>query len=215
MAQKRAEYRSSRRSKNMIKKAFAKLLHEKDISKITVTDIIKEAEISRGTFYAHYPDVYGLFEQIENEEMTKLMTFIHELGFESISDDPTKLIKEVFYYINNDLEYYKLLFLSKNADRFLIRIKDFLTDQILSNEMIALYHASSTGEASIYISFFTAAVASVFIDWLKGNITVSIDELTDILSRIVTNALMGDNHLMEHLAKATVPTMTEKTNHTT
>ena len=65
MAQKRAEYRSSRRSKNMIKKAFAKLLHEKDISKITVTDIIKEAEISRGTFYAHYPDVYGLLSKLK------------------------------------------------------------------------------------------------------------------------------------------------------
>lgn len=213
MAQKRAEYRSSRRSKNMIKKAFAKLLHEKDLSKITVTDIIKEAEISRGTFYAHYPDVYGLLEQIENEEMTKLMNFIYELGFESISDDPTKLIKEVVNYINNDLEYYKLLFLSKSADRFLIRIKNFMTDQILSNEVIALYHASSTGEASIYISFFTAAVASVFIDWLKGNIDITIDELTDTLSRIITNALISDKTLMARIAK-TSAMATDKPNHT-
>ena len=213
MAQKRAEYRSSRRSKNMIKKAFAKLLHEKDLSKITVTDIIKEAEISRGTFYAHYPDVYGLLEQIENEEMTKLMNFIYELGFESISDNPTKLIKEVVNYINNDLEYYKLLFLSKSADRFLIRIKNFMTDQILSNEVIALYHASSTGEASIYISFFTAAVASVFIDWLKGNIDVTIDELTDTLSRIITNALISDKTLMARIAK-TSAMATDKPNHT-
>ncbi len=213
MAQKRAEYRSSRRSKNMIKKAFAKLLHEKDLSKITVTDIIKEAEISRGTFYAHYPDVYGLLEQIENEEMTKLMNFIYELGFESISDDPTKLIKEVVNYINSDLEYYKLLFLSKSADRFLIRIKNFMTDQILSNEVIALYHASSTGEASIYISFFTAAVASVFIDWLKGNIDVTIDELTDTLSRIITNALISDKTLMARIAK-TSAMATDKPNHT-
>ena len=202
MAEKRAEYRSSRRSKNLIKKAFAKLLHDKDISKITVTDIIKEAEISRGTFYAHYPDVYGLLEQIENEEMTKLMNFIQDVGFENISDNPKKLIKEVVDYINNDLEYYKLLFLSKNADRFLIRIKDFMTDQILSNEMIALYHANSTGEASIYISFFTSAVASVFIDWLKGTIDVSIDELTETLSRIITNALLSDEQLMAKISKS-------------
>ena len=105
-------------------------------------------------------------------------------------------------YINNDLEYYKLLFLSKNADRFLIRIKDFMTDQILSNEMIALYHANSTGEASIYISFFTTAVASVFIDWLKGTIDVSIDELTETLSRIITNALLSDEQLMAKITKS-------------
>ena len=69
----KAEYRSSIRSKNLIKKALAKLLHEKDLSKITVSDIIRESDISRGTFYAHFPDVAGVVEQIEKEELEKVM----------------------------------------------------------------------------------------------------------------------------------------------
>lgn len=206
MSQQRAEYRSSRRSKNMIKKAFAKLLHKKDITKITVTDIIKEAEISRGTFYAHYPDVYGLLEQIETEEMTKLFNFIQEIGFEKISDEPIYLIEKVVEYINSDIEYYRLLFLSKNADRFLNRIKNFMTEQILNNEVIALYHAHSTGEASIYISFFTTAVSSVFVDWLKGDIDVTAKELSETLSRIITNALIGDSYLMSKFIETTTQT---------
>lgn len=67
----KAEYRSSIRSKNLIKKALAKLLNEKDLSKITVSDIIREADISRGTFYAHFPDVAGVVEQIERRSLRR------------------------------------------------------------------------------------------------------------------------------------------------
>lgn len=203
MAQQRAEYRSSRRSKQLIKKAFAKLLREKDVSKITVTDIIREAEISRGTFYAHYPDVYGLFEQIENEEMTKLMNLVQEVGLYQICANPQVLIRPVFECISQDIEYYRMLFLSKNAARFLIRIKDFLADQILSSEEIALFHAASTGETAVFITFFTTAVSSVFVDWLRGNIDLSIDQLSDTLSRLVTSALQADKQFAARLGLLT------------
>ena len=72
----KAEYRSSIRSKNLIKKAVAKLIHEKALQKITVSDIIREADISRGTFYAHFADVSSVIEQIESEEMHNLMEYV-------------------------------------------------------------------------------------------------------------------------------------------
>ena len=50
----RAEYRSAIRSRRMIREAYTVLLKEKDLSKITVTDIVNRADINRATFYAHY-----------------------------------------------------------------------------------------------------------------------------------------------------------------
>ena len=44
------EYRNAARSKALIKTAFIELLKEKPASKITVTDIIQRANVSRGTF---------------------------------------------------------------------------------------------------------------------------------------------------------------------
>ena len=40
---KKKPQRNALRSQKLIKKAFAKLLHEKELSKITVSDIVKEA----------------------------------------------------------------------------------------------------------------------------------------------------------------------------
>ena len=53
----KAEYRSAIRSRKLINEALVDLLLEKQLDKITVTDVVKRAEINRGTFYAHYKDI--------------------------------------------------------------------------------------------------------------------------------------------------------------
>ena len=68
--------RRIRKTKKALREALAKLLTEKELHAITVQELAEEAAIHRGTFYAHYQDVYDLFRQIENsviEELTELM----------------------------------------------------------------------------------------------------------------------------------------------
>ena len=91
----KAEYRSSIRSKNLIKKAVAKLIHEKEVSKITVSDIIREADISRGTFYAHYSDVSSVLEQIESEELKALVDYVNNFDLENIYENITDIIENI------------------------------------------------------------------------------------------------------------------------
>ena len=62
--------KNNKRSQNtdeaIIRAAFeAMLLGGKQISKITVREICEKAGINRSTFYAHYTDVYDLFERVE------------------------------------------------------------------------------------------------------------------------------------------------------
>lgn len=44
----------------LIQKALTKLLREKPIHRISVKELCEEAGINRGTFYAHYTDIYDL-----------------------------------------------------------------------------------------------------------------------------------------------------------
>lgn len=54
-------------SKNAIREAFISLLWEKPVEHISVTEICKLAGINRGTFYAHYNDVYDLRAKLEQK----------------------------------------------------------------------------------------------------------------------------------------------------
>lgn len=59
-------------TKNIIKETFLTLLEEKEITKITVSEICKISDINRATFYRYYLDVYDLFDKIEEEFLEEL-----------------------------------------------------------------------------------------------------------------------------------------------
>ena len=60
----KAEYRSAVRSRKLINEALVDLLTEKPLDKITVTDVVKRADINRGTFYAHYRDIPDVVDHL-------------------------------------------------------------------------------------------------------------------------------------------------------
>ena len=62
--------RRTQRTKRAIYTAFAGLLSEKELHKITVQELVDRADIGRATFYTHYLDIYDLNDKIEGETMT-------------------------------------------------------------------------------------------------------------------------------------------------
>ena len=51
----------------LLRRALTGLLRQKPIQSISVQELCQAAGISRGTFYAHYQDLYALREQLEGE----------------------------------------------------------------------------------------------------------------------------------------------------
>ena len=59
-------------TKEAIAASLKRLLTQKPLSKITVTDIAKECKVSRHTFYYHFRDVYDLMEWIYRSQEAEL-----------------------------------------------------------------------------------------------------------------------------------------------
>ena len=54
-------------SKKKIEKTFVQLLQEKELNKISVTEICEKANINRSIFYSNYLDVYDLADKVAEE----------------------------------------------------------------------------------------------------------------------------------------------------
>lgn len=180
----KAEYRSSIRSKNLIKKAVAKLIHEKDIQKITVSDIIREADISRGTFYAHFADVSGVIDQIECEEIRNLMEYIERFGYENISSSTERFISLICEYLNKDIEYYRMLTQSNILNNFIWRLVDIYYEKLL-NEILINQPSSSRDEVMLYLIYICSGAKTVILSWLNGEIKGSPAEIAKSVSRLI------------------------------
>ena len=55
-----------------IKGAFGELIAVKPVDRITVTELAAKAEINKGTFYLHYPDIYALYDEAVAETAGKI-----------------------------------------------------------------------------------------------------------------------------------------------
>lgn len=75
--------RRKKKTIDRIETVFLQLLSQKELSKITVTEITNLADIGRGTFYLHYQDVYDLHQQIGEALIQDILMIVQE-----------KLIKE-------------------------------------------------------------------------------------------------------------------------
>ena len=60
------------KTRRLIKAAFLDLVQAKPVQKVTVTELAKRAEISKGTFYLHYVDIYDLYNQTVKETVSKI-----------------------------------------------------------------------------------------------------------------------------------------------
>ena len=60
------------KTRRLIKATFLELVQAKPVQKITVTELAKRAEISKGTFYLHYLGIFDLYNQMVKETVAKI-----------------------------------------------------------------------------------------------------------------------------------------------
>lgn len=170
--------RSRETDEAIIRAAFeAMLMGGKQISKITVREICERAGVNRSTFYAHYMDVYDLFEKVELQMAEMCSERIRAAyGFRSI-------MMGVFEFILEYKEFYQIYFSETNKISHLIGMMTLpFREQVkdLSTQDLG-YGVKS--EAAYHFRFFTAGVGALIGYWLDGNCAESPRELCDILVR--------------------------------
>lgn len=181
---KKAEYRSSIRSRRLIRQAFVELLREKDLEKITVTDIITRADVNRGTFYAHYPDTRAVIAQIENEIIEKMLEFLGEFRYQNFFQNPLPLLLKVSRYIEEDLEFYRILINARGSEQFLIKLKNIFVMQMETDTDIPDQIKCSPAFL-IRVHFFAGGLVSLYQVWFRGELDVPLDEIASEISELM------------------------------
>ena len=79
MRKTKTDNRSTRRTRASIEGALLALMAQKNLSRITVEEIIDRANVCRTTFYAHYEDIYDLLNTVEDAILTEIREALDRL----------------------------------------------------------------------------------------------------------------------------------------
>ncbi len=178
----KSTHKNAVRSRQMIKKAFAEMLNEKDITKITVTDIVEKAGISRGTFYAHYMDVYDLYNAIEANMMETVRETIDLIGAKNIITDPTEVISRAFAFLEEKKSYYKLFVTTSRSDSLINRISTYIAER-LTAEVDNSFTEDETKEVKLFIYYSLGAIEHNVKAWLDEKVPLTAEECSTLISR--------------------------------
>lgn len=164
---------SSRKTRNLIKKIFAEMLFEKrELGKISVSELCKRADISRGAFYSHYDDIYGVAEDYENEIIDAFFDNARLLE----SQDIGQFIDSIFEFIRQNNENYRLLCRSND---FLFAAKKLTA--IASGKLLELCLGDSRIQNRTHIELdlqiFLEGLLCEYVKYCRGYSDKTLDDL--------------------------------------
>lgn len=180
----KAEYRSAIRSRRMIREAYMELLKEKDLSKITVTDIITRADLNRTTFYAHYPDVRGVTEEIENEIIEKMLEVLKEFQFTSFFRNPAPLLLKISRYLEEDTDFYRILVRANGSEIFMEKLKKVFSDHMLNDSDIPESMRQSK-MVELRVCYFAGGIVNLYKQWFRGDLNCTLNDIALEVSKLL------------------------------
>jgi len=170
-------------TKKILRSSLMKLLEEKPISRISVTELCTAAGINRGTFYSHYRQPEDVLRQIEDD----------------LVDDIEKVLGT-----ENDMKaihcsMLRMLELNRSACRVLLGPNGG-SDCVQRVLEISAKYFKNTWQTPLNLSddsvkylssFIFAGTIQVLKDWLLNDDGHTADEMAEIINRIQRQILQN------------------------
>ena len=164
-------------TKQMIIDSFLRILEQKPINKITVTEVCNNADVSRATFYANYAGVYDLLEQTENNFQSKVTEAILSIGSSGID-------QFLFRNILNEFDKSRRLcrtLLGENGDKmFLDRCCALYGQRIVDNWKEKCPDADIT-KLNMMGTFVIRGAFGLIEEWAKNDFAESAYSVADLI----------------------------------
>ena len=183
----KAEYRSAIRSRRMIQQAFADMLQIKSADKITVTDVVKKADINRGTFYAHYAGIPELIRGILEEHMQIIKDMVLSSMTEDNRINPRLIFGHVTAMLSENLDFYRKALTSGIGEAIMEQLRQLLLDFLVEYES-----EISDMDHDYYIfmlSFGTGGAIALYRDWFHGKLPLSLEAVSEMAADVLCSML--------------------------
>ena len=163
-----ANNKRRKESRQRIQSAFIRLLQQRELGEIRVTELCQAAEVNRTTFYANYVDIYDLADAVQQQlEEEVLDLYREELAQGHGSHDFLRL----FQHIQENPLFYKTYFKLNTDGKF----------RFVGYDVSAALARFDNRHIEYHIAFFGNGLNAVIKKWLQNDCRESPEEILSII----------------------------------
>ena len=164
------------------------LLTQKPLRSITVKELCEQAGLNRGTFYAHYADVYDLLEQIEAEMKVEYFAALEPMLSDVAELSPPKVTKKVFDCIETNADLCRVV-MGPYGDREFARnlIKESKICSIQSCRRF--FPDAEEWRINTYVTFVYGGCYALMERWLREGMVESAAAVADAAVQIMESGV--------------------------
>ncbi len=167
-----------RNATEKLERAYFEMLEATHYSRITVSDIINKAQVSRTTFYRHYDDIFDMHKEIADKFALSLIETCCKLVMKNIcaEQDCPEQILAVF----NSQKKYIILLSGENGSRYFF-------ESIIrrSMEVLTSLNSAMDEEMLFRVRFIVVAIVGVYVRDILDDREHCLDYI-DICKKIVS-----------------------------
>lgn len=180
------ERRDVIRSKERLREAYLGLLLEKGETKITVNEVLEKADLSRGTFYAHYKDIDDLHSAVEEQLIEKWRKTFKDPSLKQFMEDPREPLDSLLSKIEPYKREMQLLLQKQNSSNLIARAKS-----AMSTLMIEESGLEDTPELELLRTTIAGGVIDAFVLWVLTDNPLPREVLVEKMCGFVSSGLRG------------------------
>ena len=174
----------STKPQNSLAAAIKKRMETTEFSKIRVSDLLKDCNIVRSTFYYYFSDIYELLEWMLNTELIVLFEKCDEIytwdqGVTMLMEyvrDNSKMCLCAFHSIGRE-------FLERMIYKNCYVLMERFVNTRFSNVEVA------AEDKAFIMDFYVRAYVSALAAWLVGGMKKNPQEMVDIIERTVSGGI--------------------------
>ncbi|MFD2830991.1 TetR/AcrR family transcriptional regulator [Corticicoccus populi] len=182
--------RRVRKTKRALHEALINLMSEKDIRSISVKSLTEKADIHRSTFYAHYVDIFDLYDDLEDTVMFELEHLITENFSLKLHD----YFRVLFNYIDENKNLCRLLFTGEHASCFLARLTDLFKAACLENWSGFMGERGRHEALAYYAEYHLNGGFAMVRRWVDSDFKYPKEEMVRMIAGL-------DAHISKYLAE--------------
>ena len=183
------------RTRKLIKLALLKLVRNKDIDHISITELTALAGINRNSFYTHYTSICNVLDDINMDIVELIDSIIKKYTYAEFRAEPYPLLRDFSTAITENKYFTEYLLFSRSSGDLTAKLKEMLCDRFYQ---IYLRERPSTSPFAKYmLAFLVGGVFDVYYVWFRNDKDLPLDDITKKTADFLKRGLVVMHDLNE------------------